>query len=62
MQMPNYHEGSPDIEYCNFDISNHWKRLDATEESVTRFVVPLFTFIDKALSEGRGVMVHCLVS
>jgi protein-tyrosine phosphatase len=60
MQMPNYHEGSPDIQYYNFDISNHWKRLDASEESVTRFVVPLFTFIDKALGEGRGVMVHCL--
>eukprot|EP00798_Chlamydomonas_sp_ICE-L_P019829 gene19829-26516_t len=58
--MPNYHEGAEGLSYYRFDVSSHWRHMDATEESVTRFVEPMFTFVDKALEKGDGVLIHCL--
>ena len=58
--MPNYHEGKPGKFYLRFDVSNHWRYLDSTDQSVLDFVTPLFRFIDSALEKGHGVLIHCL--
>ena len=60
--MPNYHEGKTGAmpKYYRFDVSNHWRYLNSRENSVQDFVAPLFRFIDEALTNGNGVLVHCL--
>mmetsp|Transcript_18024 Transcript_18024/g.30314 ORF Transcript_18024/g.30314 Transcript_18024/m.30314 type:complete len:214 (+) Transcript_18024:345-986(+) len=60
--MPNYHEGKTGAmpKYYRFDVSNHWRYLNSRENSVQDFVAPLFRFIEEALTNGNGVLVHCL--
>uniref|UniRef100_A0A7S0RVJ9 protein-tyrosine-phosphatase n=1 Tax=Pyramimonas obovata TaxID=1411642 RepID=A0A7S0RVJ9_9CHLO len=58
--MPNFHEGKAGKFYLRFDVSNHWRYLDSSDQSVVQFVTPLFQFVDTALERGHSVLVHCL--
>ena len=57
--MPQYHEkdrGPNKITYLRFPTS-FWKQYEA---DLTKFIRPLFNFVDEALAKGGNVLVHCL--
>lgn len=58
--MPNFHEDKPHLKYLRFDVSNWSRYMDHTDQSVHRFVKPLFSFVTEGLEAGESVMVHCL--
>lgn len=61
--MPNkFERGSFKLSYFRFDIYRYMLELDVTNSSrgVLEFFRPVFEFIDAAVANGGGVLVHCL--
>eukprot|EP00759_Apiculatamorpha_spiralis_P015336 PhF_6_TR21972/c0_g1_i1/m.31249 len=56
--LPNYH--IRDLKYYGFSISGWNQHVDSTSQSILRFALPMFEFIEKALANGESVLVHCL--
>lgn len=58
--LPCYHKSSGEIKYYTFPISEWWKYINATNNSVYVFTDPLFEWIENCISKGESVLVHCL--
>jgi hypothetical protein len=57
----NYHEKNQKFKYLRFEVSSWYSFKDVkSPEGVLKFFGPVHNFIDKGLSEGHNVMVHCL--
>ena len=57
----NFHERDPRYTYLRFPIAHWWSAGDMnSNHGVRKFYEPLFGFVEKALKEGKNVMVHCL--
>jgi hypothetical protein len=56
--MPNFLEGAGP-EYYRFNVAHHMAH-SADPSSLAMFIGKLFVFIDRHLSAGRSVLVHCL--
>jgi len=49
------------VAYYNFIIYRYLSELDLrTDRGVLEFFMPVFSWIDKQVSEGRSVLIHCL--
>ena len=56
--MANFLENKGKV-YYRFDIAL-WARSCADDKALWKFVSSVYAFIEKALSEGQSVLVHCL--
>ncbi|KFO31645.1 Dual specificity protein phosphatase 9, partial [Fukomys damarensis] len=52
--LPNLFEKNGDFHYKQIPISDHWS------QNLSQFFPEAITFIDEALSQNCGVLVHCL--
>eukprot|EP00667_Euglena_gracilis_P017360 EG_transcript_18287 len=57
----NYHEKDPAFTYLRFPIA-FWARAPKmdTNAGVLSFLQPVLSFIQRALEDGRNVLLHCL--
>ena len=60
--MPNVFEGKDrSIAYYRFDIYRYYSELNLkTHRGVLNFFSPMFRWVDAAVAEGHGVLIHCL--
>ena len=56
---PLYFADDPAFACLRFAVSD-WGDAPDTPEGLRAFFAPLFAFVDAAVAEGRGVLVHCL--
>eukprot|EP00397_Hematodinium_sp_SG-2012_P056361 GEMP01069472.1.p1 GENE.GEMP01069472.1~~GEMP01069472.1.p1 ORF type:complete len:201 (+),score=32.96 GEMP01069472.1:77-679(+) len=60
-KSPNYFEGTLGFHYFRFPIAFWWSAEDNdTDAGLIKFFAPFFGFVDKHISEGRNVLIHCL--
>lgn len=57
--LPNYHASQEGIEYHRFDVS-HLAYTSYHRPEMRECILTMFAFVEKALSEGQSVLVHCL--
>merc|ERR1711935_142413 len=56
--IQNYHTGV--LDYLIFNIA-WWKRhIGQTDKEFTKFLVPLFQFIESKILKGENILIHCL--
>jgi len=60
--MANVFEGKDKtISYYRFDIYKYYSALDLrTHKGVLNFFAPMLRWVDEAVAEGKGVLIHCL--
>lgn len=58
--LRNYHAGTGNIDCFTFNIA--WWRRDVKEsrDDLERFLSPVIGFIERHISSGNNVLVHCL--
>eukprot|EP00746_Dinoflagellata_sp_MGD_P082831 gnl/MRDRNA2_/MRDRNA2_32918_c0_seq1.p1 gnl/MRDRNA2_/MRDRNA2_32918_c0~~gnl/MRDRNA2_/MRDRNA2_32918_c0_seq1.p1 ORF type:complete len:824 (-),score=167.95 gnl/MRDRNA2_/MRDRNA2_32918_c0_seq1:41-2311(-) len=58
---PNFFENEPGISYKRFTVEWWWTQQgNDTPEGISQFFREPLLWIDKHVSEGRGVLIHCL--
>ncbi|CAJ1362171.1 unnamed protein product [Effrenium voratum] len=59
--MSNTFDGDPAVAYFRFDIYKFFSALDLrSHRGVLEFFLPVFQWIDEAVSSGHSVLIHCL--